>query len=84
MYKAKNMNIIILHFKDTVSFQVLFFEIKDKNLVINKFFMESKNHFLFSGYKPLCVFKHKLLTPLHYTICYYHIWKMLKCEQLMK
>ena len=84
MYKAKNMNTIILHFKGSVSFQVLFFEIKDKNLLINKFFMESKNHFSFSGYKPLCVFEHKPITPLHYIIYDYHIWKMLKCEQLMK
>ena len=65
MCKAKNMNIIILHFKGRVRFKVFFFEIKDKNLLINKFFKESKNHFLFSSYKPLCVFK---ATPLHHYI----------------
>ena len=43
MYKAENMNIIILHFKGNVSFKILFFEIKDKNLLINKFFTEPKN-----------------------------------------
>ena len=53
MYKAKNMN-IILHFKGSVSFKILFFKIKDKNLLINKFFTESKNHFFFFlSYKPL-------------------------------
>ena len=68
MYKAKNMNIIISHFKGDVSFKILFFEIKDKNLLINKFFKKSKNYFSFSNYKPLCVFKHKPLTSLHYII----------------
>ena len=80
MYKAKNMNIIILHFKGRVSFKILFFGIKDKNLLINKFFTESKNHFSFLSYKPLCVFKHNPLTSIHYIIHDCHIWKMLKCE----
>ena len=79
MYKAKNMN-IILHFKGSVSFKILFFEIKDKSLLINKFFTESKNHFPFSSRKPLCVFKHNPLTSLYYIIHDYHISKMLKCE----
>ena len=68
MCKAKIMNIIILHFKGSVSFKILFFEIKDKNLLINKFFMESKNHFSFSSCKPLFVFKYNPLTLLHYII----------------
>ena len=80
MYKAKNMNIIILHFKGSVSFKVLFFDIKNKNLLINKFFTESKYHFSFSSYKTLCVFKHNPLPSLHYIIHDYHIRKMLKCE----
>ena len=80
MYKAKNIIIIILHFKDSVSFKILFFFIKDKNLLINKFLTESKNHFWFSSYMPLRVFKHNPLTSLHYIIHEYHIWKMLKCE----
>ena len=46
MYKGKNMNTIILHSKGGASFKILFFEIKDKDLLINKFFTESKNYFL--------------------------------------
>ena len=68
MYKAKNMIIIISHFTGDVSFKILFFEIKDKDLLIKKFFTKSKNYFSFSNYKPLCVSKHKPLTSLHYII----------------
>ena len=42
MYKAKNMDIIILHRKGSESFKILFFETKDKTLLINKTFTESK------------------------------------------
>ena len=80
MYKAKNMNIIILHLNGNVSFKILFFEIKEQNLLINTSFTESKTHFSFSSYKPSCVFKHNPLTSLHYIIHDYHIWKMLKYE----
>ena len=66
MYKVKNMNIIIFDFKVSVSFKILFFKIKDKNLLINKVFTESKNHFSFSRYKLLYVFKHNPLTALHH------------------
>ena len=57
MYKVKNMNIIILHFKGSVNFKISFFEIKDKNLLINKFFTESKNHLSFSSYEPFMCFQ---------------------------
>ena len=78
MYKAKNMN-IILHFKGSVSFKILFFKIKDKNLLINKFFTESKNHFFFFFQViSLCFFKHNPLTLLHYIIHDYHTLKLLK------
>ena len=79
MYKAKNMNIIILHFKGSVSFKVLFFNIKDKNLLINKFFTESKNYFSFSSYKTLC-FQTQPTYIITFIIHDYHIRKMLKCE----
>ena len=56
MYKAENMNIIILHFKGNVSFKILFFEIKDKNLLINKFFTEAQK-------QPTEVFSKKRCPP---------------------
>ena len=65
MYKAKNMNIIMLHFKGSVSFEIFFFEIKDKNLLINKFFTESKNHFCFQV-TNFYVFSNTI--PLHHYI----------------
>ena len=67
MYKAKNMKIIIMHFKGCVGFKILFFKIKDKEFLINKFFVESKSHFFVLSYKPLCVFKHNpLISVLHH------------------
>ena len=47
MYKAKNMNIIILHV-GSVSFKILFFEIKDKNLRwLTSFYGIKKSFFVF-------------------------------------
>ena len=68
---------IILHFKGSVSFKILFFEIKDKNLLIKKFSTESKTRFQVTG---ICVLKHNPLTVLNYILRDYHIRKMLKCE----
>ena len=67
MYKAKNIDIIILHFQGSVSFKISVFEIKDKDLLTNKFFYGIKKLFFIYNYKPLCVFKH---SPLYHTL--YH------------
>ena len=80
MYKAKNINIIILHFQGSVSFKTSVFEIKDKNLLTNKFFYGIKKSFFVFNYKPLCVFKHNPLISSHYIIHDYHTRKMLKYE----
>ena len=57
MYKAKNMDIIILHRKGSESFKILFFETKDKTLLINKTFTESKIIFCFQVINLLCTFE---------------------------